>query len=503
MDVAMYAKRIAKAEDFYPQLVSALERHGGQGLWVHFSDIPKVGIRPDSTHKDPVGIYFFPLDHMASDFGKYHHWAFRKYMFVCRVGASNVLDLSAVTVADMESMLADVGVEEGSEAWSAGYLYGSSPGGRLWRALDETARKGGEWGAKRGMAFRRLLKGLGYDAVRDPGTGTIHSNEPDQLLALDPGDIEVVEMVETTTRSYNADAYYRDPKYPFHGRSTNPALELLRALASATGLKPGRVTSHGKGSWAMYARDAAGNEIRLAEELHTSGAADYVSFRAKLSASWYSDGMQAYETSDGPHGHGLEFDIHSDYSEVMATFAEQLRARIAETPLDDTSHVEEQLHGIADAIGGAKVSIESPVRGTLTKKIGESELRVYLSFEHPESSHRAEEPSYDVGGVVALPRSPIGDLSINPSFGHDIKLVPAAGVVGEVVAGLPRWIREVMEEHFPEGNRYNHIRQHTTPVLEFLEGRIAPAKAAWLASRYHRVSRDIGRHAPICAYNPA
>ena len=51
MDAATHARRIilAKAEDFYPQLVSALERHGGQGLWVHFSDIPKVGIQPDSA----------------------------------------------------------------------------------------------------------------------------------------------------------------------------------------------------------------------------------------------------------------------------------------------------------------------------------------------------------------------------------------------------------------------------------------------------------------------
>lgn len=485
MDAASHARRIlAKAGDFYPQLISALEQYGGRGLWIHFSDIPKVGIRPNPTHKDPVGVYFFPLDHIASDFSRYHHWAFRKYMFVCRVDAASVLDLSAVTNADMESMLSEAGVEEGSQAWSAGYLHGGTPGGRLWRALDETARSGGEWGSSRGMAFRRLLKGLGYDAVRDPGTGTIHGNEPDQLIALDPADIEVVEMVETTTKPYDADAYYRDPKYPFHGRSTKPALELLGALAALLGLEPGRVSSHGKGSWAMRAKDADGNEIRLAEELHTSGAADYVSFRAKLSASWYSDGMQVYETSNGPHGHGLEFDVRSDYGEIVAPFAEQLRAKFAEAPMDDTSHVEGPLRGIADAIGGAKVSAESPVRGTLTKKVGESELRISLGFEHPESSYRAEEPSYDVSGVVALPRSPVGDMSINPSFGHDIEPIPVAGVVGKVVESLPKWIREVMETHFPEGDtRYDHIRRHTAPVLELLEGRTAPAKAAG----YHRI----------------
>ncbi len=493
--MTFHARRIllAEAGDFYPQLVSALERNRGRGFWIHFSDIPKIGIRPNSTHKDPVGIYFFPLDHIASDFSKYHHWAFRKYMFVCRVDATNVLNLSTVTEGDAESMLTEAGVEEGSHAWSAG-----SPGGRLWRALDEAARSGGEWGSSRGMAFRRLLKGFGYDAVRDPGTGTIHGNEPDQLVVLDPSDIEVVEMVKTTTKPHDADAYYRDPKYPFHGRSSKPALELLQSLASAVGLKSGRMSSYGKGLWTMRAKDGDGNEIRLSEELHTSGAADYVSFRVNFSASWYSDGEQAYEASDGLHGHGFDFDVHSDYGEVVAPFAEQLRDKLADIPMDDTSHVEKPLRKIADAIGGAKVSLESPVRGTLTKKIKGSELRVSLSFEHPESSHRTVEPSYDISGVVVLPRSSVGDMSINPSFGHDIEQIPAPNIVGDVVNGLPQWIREVMETHFPAADaRYDHIRRHTAPVLKFLDSRLAPARAAG----YHRVAALVSR--PFARYNTA
>jgi len=488
MDAAFHAMRIlAKAGDFYPQLVSALRKYQGQGLWIHFSDIPKIGIRPSSTHKDPVGIYFFPLDHIASDFSRYHHWAFRKYMFVCRIDAANVLNLSTVTEKDAKAMLSEAGVEEGSSAWSAGYLHGGPPGGRLWRALDEAARSGGEWGSGRGMAFRRLLRGLGYDAVRDPGMGIIHGNEPNQFVVLDPADIEVLEMVETTTKPYDADAYYRDPKYPFYGRSSKPALELLQSLASTVGLKPGSVSSHGKGQWVMRAKDDDGNEIRLSEELHTSSTVDYISFRVKFSASWYSDGVQAYEASDGLQGHGIEFNVHSDYGEVVAPFAEQLRAKLADIPMDDISHVEEPLQKIATALGGAKVSLESPIRGTLIKKIGGSELRVSLRFEHPKSSHRAAEPSYDINGVVVLPRSSVGDMSINPSFGHDIEMIPAGGVVGDVVRGLPQWIREVMETHFPAGDaRYDRIRRHTAPVLEFLESRLAPAKAAG----YHRVAKS-------------
>lgn len=484
MDAATHARRLlAKAGDFYPQLVNALEKHRGKGLWVHFTDIPKIGIRPSISHKDPVGIYLFPLDHIADEFSRYHHWAFRRYMFVCRVSAGSVLDLSSVTAADAESALAEAGVEEGSQAWSAAYLHGDgSPGGRLWKALDEASRQGGEWGTKRGMAFRRILRRLGYDAVRDPGMGIIHSNEPDQFLVLDLDDIEVVEMVETTTRPYDADAYYRDPKYPFRGRSTKPAVELLRALAAATGLSPVRVKSHGKGSWGIVAEDARGNRIGLWEELHTSGSADYISFRVKFSADWHSDGRQVYEKGDGPHGGGYEFDVRSDYGEVVAAFAAQLRSKMKQVPPDDASHVEGPLREIARALGGAKVSVESPVRGTLVKRLGPSELRVFLGFEHPESSHRAEEPSYDVGGVVRLPKvSRWSDqLAIDPSFGHDIEPIPADRVVAEVLEGLPTWLEGVLETHFPEGDaRYDHIRKHTLPVIESLSG------LGMTAGRYH------------------
>jgi len=475
---AWHASRLAGSEDFYPQLVHALERHRGKDLWVHFTDIPKIGIRPSISHKDPVGIYLFPLDHIADEFSRYHHWAFRRYMFVCRVDAGSVLDLSAVTAAETESALAALGVQEEPEARPV------EPGTKLWKALDEAARKGGEWGTKRGMAFRRILKRLGYDAVRDPGTGTIHSNEPDQFLVLDLADIEVVEMVETTTRPYDADAYYRDPKYPFRGRSTKPAVELLRSLAAAASLNPGRVGSQGKGAWELAAEDAEGNKIRLGEELLTSGSADYVSFRAKFSASWHSGGRQVYERGDGPHGHGYEFEMRSEYAEVVAPFASQLKAKMEQLPPDDTSYVEGPLREIARALGGAKVSTTSPVRGEVAKRIGAAELRVFLGFEHPESSYRAEEPSYDVGGVVKLPKaSKWGDqVVIDPSFGHDIEPIPADKVVSDVLEGLPAWLEGVLEAHFPEGDaRYDHIRRHTRPVIDFLASSSAPT----LASRYH------------------
>ena len=480
MGAAAQARQLlAKAEHFYPQLLSALARHKGEGLWAHFTDVPKIGIRTSPAHKDPVGIYLFPLDHIADKFDRYHHWAFRKYMFVCRVSASATLDLSAVTDAETESMLERIGVEGETPRRD------DPPGRRLWSALDEAAREGGEWGAKRGMAFRRLLHRLGYDAVRDPGMGVIHSNEPDQLLALDPGDIDVVEMVETTTRPYDADAYYRDPKYPFRGRSTKPAVEILKALAAAVGLEPVRVRSLGKGSWALLTKDAEGNEVRLSEELLTSGSADYVSFRAKFSATWHSDGRQMYEHGEGPHGHGYEFGVRSDYGEVAAPFAKQLGAKMSKTPPDDTSHVEKPLREIAEALGGAKVSATSPVRGTLRKKIGPSELRVSLGFEHPESSWRAKEPSYDVSGVVALPKGGFSDIVINPSFGQNIEPIPADTVVEEVVAGLPRWLDDILEKHFPEGDaKYNHVRRYTKAVVtSLLAG--AGKRAVAASSRYH------------------
>lgn len=476
--LAKCAARLARAEDYYPQLVGALEKYRGRGLWVHFSDIPKIGVHPRPPHRDPSGIYLFPLDHVAERWHHYTHWAFRPYMFVCRVAGGMTLDLSALTHESVDGMLDSLGLEKD-------VMGGKSPAERLWGTLKQEAHKGSR--GQQNTAFRRLILRLGFDMVLDPGGAVIHSNEPDQLLVLSPGAINVVELVEATTRRHDgADDYYANPKYPFYGRSAKPAVELLLALARALRLKPGRVRSHGKGSWSLAAEDASGNLVQLAEQLVRSGTVDYKSFRAAFTASWYSGGRQVDVGGRGQDDY-RDFDIHTGYDDAVAPFAGKALSRMAEVPPDDTSHVEEPLRGIAAALGGAKVALASPVRGSIAKRIGASELRLWLSFEHPESSwRRPEVPSYGVDGALALPKGggPL-DIAINPSFGQYLEPIPAPEVVGEVVARLPEWLEGVLERNFPAGDaRYDFVRRHTLHAIEFLRQWANPLAVA--ASRYHR-----------------
>jgi hypothetical protein len=487
---AKCAARLAKAEDYYPQLVGALEKYRGRGLWVHFSDIPKIGVNPRPPHRDPSGVYLFPLDHVAERWHHYTHWAFRPYMFVCRVAGGRALDLSALTHDSVDGMLDSLGLEKD-------VMGRRSPAERLWGTLEQEAHKAG----KQNTAFRRLILRLGFDMVRDPGGAVIHSNEPDQLLVLSPGAISVVELVEATTRRQDgADGYYANPKYPFYGRSAKPAVELLFALARAMRLKPGRVRSHGKGSWSLSAEDGSGNLVQLAEHLVRSGTVDYKSFRAAFTASWYSGGRQADVGGRGPDDY-RDFDIHTGYDDAVAPFAGKALSRMAEMPPDDASHVEGQLRGIAAALGGAEVTLASPVRGSIAKRIGASELRLWLSFEHPESSwRRPEVPSYAVDGALALPKGGGSlDIVINPSFGQYLEPIPAPEVVGEVVARLPEWLEGVLERNFPAGDaRYDFVRRHTLHAIEFLRRANPLARAAG----YRRARLLLCGRRPR-GYNPA
>lgn len=49
---------------------------------------------------------------------------------------------------------------------------------------------------KQPAAMTKALKAAGFDVVRDPGTGTVHPNEPDQVVVLNPSAIREVATLE-------------------------------------------------------------------------------------------------------------------------------------------------------------------------------------------------------------------------------------------------------------------------------------------------------------------
>jgi hypothetical protein len=186
------------------------------GKFIHFSQINKLGINPRKNHSDPHGIYFYPIDWLrTTNYDRVQHgnqygldWPF--YFVADVVWSQPGIVLSKLTEHDLEvianqngwiGFLADY-KEHGSVAPKLAVptvrinlpSYATdAPGSILWHLCDVLQQHGT-------MKWSQLLKGIAY--IYDDGNAIIHSNEPAQLLVLQPNAIRVIDSGKNVNVSY-------------------------------------------------------------------------------------------------------------------------------------------------------------------------------------------------------------------------------------------------------------------------------------------------------------
>jgi hypothetical protein len=469
----------AAAEHFYPQLIGRLRKYHGKGLWIHFSDVAKLGINTTPSHRDPTGIYFFPLDHIADNFDQYSHWSFRRYFFVCKVNAKNPVNLSTLNEQEADKHLQSLNIPKVPA--SLGKNEQPLPGRDLWNSIEHPLENSTDQQNSNGrynVPFRSQFQKLGIDAIIDNGSSIIHSNEPNQMIVLDPSIIQVVEMVEANTNTRGGVAtnsdneYYKNKKYPFYSQNTKPVIELLNSLSSSLSLTPdGSPRGMGKGNWILKAKDQKGNGISLSITMRRSGAVDFKSFRMEFMASWYSAGKHMsfndYEDSGSFRRNAYDFNIHSPYDDAIAAVSEKLKKQLTASPMDDRSFVKEPIQLLAKAIGSNEIKTESPVSACVSKTIGGTKLTIWLDY-------REEKGGLQVHGNAKVPETYVyptypltfGTYGSNEEAVFQLKDIPAG-----VLANVNSQLKDIMAKHFstPSGaNQY--IASKMQPVFAFLAG---------------------------------
>lgn len=180
--------------------------------------VPKIGVnpsaglsrsgrafRPVSTHGDPIGVYFYPVDFLftASDrlrrggqFGLNFN-----YYYVCRIDKSGGgIDLSRLSM-DSIANLADANgwldqweefmakpEDERLQILGLAFKKEKGVGSFFWAFMQRVMHA-------ENLGWNKLLKTVTY--IEDPGLGIIHSHEPAQIVALRPDIIRVIEQGET------------------------------------------------------------------------------------------------------------------------------------------------------------------------------------------------------------------------------------------------------------------------------------------------------------------
>lgn len=401
--------KYSSIDHYYPRLIATLRKYKGQGLWVHFSHTPKLGINPKQSHRDPAGYYFFPLDHIAENPTKYSYFSFRKYIFVCQVNTKHPINISNMSDQQIDEIMKKVQPNR-----SVPKNEDKTTGKNLWDAVNRRESESGPLGP---MDARKAWLNLGFDAIVDSGSSTIHFNEPHQILVLDPSIIRVVEMVESDTDSGNAksldEGYYHSAKYPFYGNSSRPVVFIVEEISKALKMKQsGPLRSYKKGSWAITLEDKSRNKMSISITLKRSGGADYKSFAASFSAKWYSNGREVYlSDNESPNSfRSVEYPFNTDttYSKITKEFSNKVSSLLAENPMDDTSFVAAPLQTLAMVLNG-KIELTNPLMGQVVSKIGENTLDIWLQY-------KAEERGYQASGNIKFKQTT--NAPVSPSFGQ-------------------------------------------------------------------------------------
>lgn len=183
-------------ENRLPKLFSTLNKYNNKSIGVHFSKSEYVQTNPKPFHHDPLGVYAFPIDYVLKG-GLERNRGFVDSEFIHILEPnekSNVLNLSKLSNQDAQNILEKMGIPgEYLNDEDTRYSGRDKPGNRLWGAIE---RWRNDFGDTRNSSWNALFKKSGFNTIVDEGDSAIHSNEPAQILFLQPGIYNVLETIK-------------------------------------------------------------------------------------------------------------------------------------------------------------------------------------------------------------------------------------------------------------------------------------------------------------------
>ncbi len=189
-------------EAFMPELFQALRRSNNPLTGVHFTNHTGVGMNPKPSHTDPLGVYAFPKDFVEElRLYRQSYFAKAKNMYVLEpTDKAKVLNL-AMDESTLEDVLDDMGLtdylQDPDVYHKSVYKSRLSYGHRLWGIIEKYINDNS---LPKNSTWNTLFKRAGYNVLYDPGLSIIHSNEPSQIVYMEPGTYKVMEYKKDQNR---------------------------------------------------------------------------------------------------------------------------------------------------------------------------------------------------------------------------------------------------------------------------------------------------------------
>lgn len=185
-----------------------------KNAFVSFTSIDKLGINPSSTYNTPIGVYAYPLQYVKDEIGE---GSTTKLPFAGGMPYANFFSLksdaniisSELSRAQMnrylEKLIKLVGNDAVSEALDnthETFDKSTTPFGILWGVLYHLSVEY----PNSAVRWNKLFREIGIDAAIDEGSGTIHDNEPTQIVVFNTSIIEDVDRIKNVGHSEIAQA---------------------------------------------------------------------------------------------------------------------------------------------------------------------------------------------------------------------------------------------------------------------------------------------------------
>ena len=186
---------LERSEVSSPALFEKVKQLKGPYSGVHFSKTDFLSLNPNPSHFDPIGVYVFPKDYVLGH-GLFKNNMFASYPYAFLIEPSENakvlnLDMDRITA---ERLLSDMGIDksllDSDEVYHKSNM--DSPGHLFWGVLERIRN---QKGLPRNSSWNSFFKKTGYNVLYDPGLGVIHSNEPNQVVYLDPKSYRVVDLI--------------------------------------------------------------------------------------------------------------------------------------------------------------------------------------------------------------------------------------------------------------------------------------------------------------------
>ena len=177
------------AQDYIPELIQKLQSYPDD-VFVHFGDVKKVGIYPAARRTVCAGVFAFPKKYVLSQIQRNPYFFNRPHAFIIKPKPGiRILRFQDVTSEWIEEIVKKFNLQKIYDDTAALYNPHVRPADEFFCDMLKVATG---WNKGAGAA---IVRKAGYDALYDEGGGIMHTNEPYQIVFINPA-YTVVERID-------------------------------------------------------------------------------------------------------------------------------------------------------------------------------------------------------------------------------------------------------------------------------------------------------------------